>query len=282
MQVFVDRVTGDSVIPTFAPDVLLLQEVRGCSLQKVVKLLNAALPRQEYGLPVNRPERPSFQDGGRRVIHYDTGIIINRKTVGRVRKGNGDWTPAGHFRTSYAWDDRATSERIAVANHQFLLVQRRNANGGLTGAVVPLVSVHLSRPTKVKEHRRTYYKKLWARRIAAKVNSKFDTFKPDYKVIGGDFNSTRCAGTVGGYCPWHPWYSYLRDTKGYKDALFQPDCKSCYTEHMRWNSRQYSLGVDYIFHAGADANLVGKDTAATGDNVYSDHIFRWARLSDSP
>ena len=275
MQIFVNRVTGNSVIPTFAPDVLLLQEVRGCSLSKIVNLLNAALPGENYGLPVSRPERPAFRYGDRRILNYDTGIIINRKTVGRAKNGD-NWTPAGHFRTSYAWADRATSKRVAVRTQQFVLIQRRDGNGKLTGAKIPLVSLHLTRRVDLKPRRRDYYEGLWARQISNGLNDKFNAFNPDYKVIGGDINRMRCdVGTSGGGCPWAPWYKHLRNEKGYKDALFH--CTGCEFP------KSYSLGVDYILHTGADAKIAGKDIEGrtTTSNTYSDHIFRWAHLTDS-
>lgn len=282
MQNFVDRVLNNGIMPDFKPDVLLLQEVRGISLRNIASILSNQTG-DDYIVPVNRPEgreeRPSFRLTDRKVLHFDTGIIINKATVGQV-----PGSPEGWVRTSYLYSHKASNRtNVGVKSHAYMMVRKKDADGDLVGPYIPLTSVHFARGVEVQADKRTYYINQWTSVVASNLHKKFEARKDDWlKVIGGDFNIQRCPNPQGA-CNNSAWYKKMKGTGTYykyDDALFHCSATgACENFPFGYNwAGKYALGVDFIFNTGKAALDAGKDHDAPQPNNYSDHIFRWAVL----
>ncbi|HEU4481134.1 MAG TPA: hypothetical protein VFS18_04550, partial [Actinomycetota bacterium] len=202
MKIFAKRLKAQ--VP-FAPDVLLLQEVRDRSATKVARLMRKKF-NQRYIVAVN-PGSPPTKEFGRKQIHKETAIVINTATIAKRSKG-------GYIATEYDRSAAAPGAKIVTRKNAHLLVEEKSSD-----VRVAVASIHFNPAAQMKSSSVSDRNRgRWAREIATALNNKYPAAAHDN--IGGDFNSDRCKGTqVGDNCTLNPFWKILTADFGYVDSV---------------------------------------------------------------
>jgi hypothetical protein len=248
MGVFVNRLLDK--VPHL-PDVLLLQDVRKSAVVKVVELLTKKTG-DRYKI-AQRLRKEPWQKLPNNVWHStETAIVVNDATMELRGK-------AAFVRIRNPWGN-PKGDYVEYKGQAYARAVERDG-----GAVVGLMSVHL--PKEPVENRKTAQRfGPWVDRLATFMKNHY----PDaLRVIGGDFNQTRCLGKDP--CKEAPFWKTLTSAEhGYTDALWHE------MEPRHWQDR-LPLGVDLIFTTGPVVNAGGD--VKNPPVFYSDHRFFWANLN---
>jgi endonuclease/exonuclease/phosphatase family metal-dependent hydrolase len=253
---YVDRLLNQT---PYYPDVLLLQEVKRDSAQRVASLLSSRTG-DRYVVAVRPPKIP-WRETPKIRTETDSGIVINETTTKKLDHG-------GYISLTFKRSDAADpSKRVEINQHARLSVQEISS-----GMKLSVASVHFQYQL-LKNHPlwRTYQKK-WA----AKVNKKLQQKYPGtIHTVGGDFNQTRCIHPGGGIltCRRNPFWREFVNRHHYMDSIYKV-----------WRDGRKHLGlggVDFIFTKGNPVNAMtdrsyNKKARST---FYSDHRFVWATIS---
>ncbi|MFN2489479.1 MAG: hypothetical protein ABR529_07040 [Actinomycetota bacterium] len=248
VDVFLRR--ASSLLP-YAPDVLLLQEVRHRSAAYVARGLTARTG-SHYSVIVD-PGVDPWHKARKKIVKKETAIVVNTDTMQPLG--------GGFLKTSYPRSESVDGRKPELKNNAYALVQER-----ASGLRVPLVSVHLSRWENFRSKSSSdARRKTWTTKIASFLASKYPVAYA--RTFGGDFNSARCSSTVGGCRPTPFWNTATNATLAFRDAVqtIAPD-----------------PGVDYVFtrggiyDAGSDRAYDSKSTGNDSARFYSDHKFRWS------
>ncbi|MGH2946391.1 MAG: endonuclease/exonuclease/phosphatase family protein [Solirubrobacteraceae bacterium] len=249
------RAIGEHVPYRFAPDVVLLQEIRRGSAQNVADALGEAYGHR-YAIAVDPGETPWVVDGARR----DTTVVYDATTM-RV-EGDG-----GFVRTT----NREGEEKD---NAHALLEERR---GGLR---VPVISLHWAHRGDPVAH---------ARDMVALLDAEYPSpSRRQVEVVAGDFNVKRCVGgpswkTEELACPQQAWYELFTAEHGFTDAVL-----SASPEEIPQAQRDDVARIDFLFARGAvlDAGSdlatkreLGRHEQCAGVN---DDYFKPGRGSQAP
>ncbi|HEX3327320.1 MAG TPA: hypothetical protein VHV50_10025 [Actinomycetota bacterium] len=241
------------------PDVLLLQEVKRNSAERVASLLSARTG-DNYVVAVRPPKIP-WRETPKIRTETDSGIVINRTTTKKLDHG-------GYISLTFKRSDAAyPSKRVEVNQHARLSVQEISS-----GLKLSVASVHFQyQLLKNRALRRTYQKK-WAEKVTKKLETKYPG---TLRTVGGDFNQERCLHPGGGIltCKRSPFWKVFVDRHHYLDSIYKV-----------WRDGRKHLGlggVDFIFTKGNPVNAktdrsYNKKARAT---FYSDHRFVWATIS---
>lgn len=255
MRVFVDRAMA---LLEQAPDVLLLQEVRDRSANKVATLLSEATS-MDYYLAVDPGHPPSTLYDNRQVLK-DTAIVLNRTTMQRIGRGS-------FVATSYPQSAAAPGELRMIKKHAHGLVQER-----ASGQRLSLASIHYVHAPKIRSAELSdEYRARWSAEIADLLAATYPSAAS--LAMGGDFNQGRCLEGIGANC----------DTASFWDVLTSPPYN--FIEAIRpIVGYSETGGVDYVFtsaeavSAGIDAEYEGEGARGDPDRFYSDHKMRWTVL----
>jgi hypothetical protein len=185
------RTIGDRVPYEFAPDVVLVQEIRRASAQNLADLLAEAYGHR-YVIAVDPGEAPWLDDGARR----DTTAVYNDTTMRLGDEG-------GFVRTT----NRAGEGKD---NAYALLEERR---GGLR---VPVISLHWAHRGDPVAH---------ARQMVEQLDVAYPSpSMRQVEIVAGDFNVKRCLGGASWKseeldCPEQDWYRVFTDEHDFTDAV---------------------------------------------------------------
>ena len=252
MDNYVDRLLNQ--LP-YLPDVLMLQEVRLKSARYVKNLLTSQTG-ETYGFGWRPPRQPWTQNPDRR-WEMDSAILINTETVRKLDSGG--WIDLSYKR-AHATDK---VERVETTRHARVSVAERDGDMNLGAA-----SVHLQYGHLLPQYD-TLYQNKWTSKLANTMAAKYPNAT---RVIGGDFNKDRCAGTSDvRNCDNAPFWDNITSVDyAYDDALYRV---------FRNGKEGVGLGgVDFIFTTGRPIDA-GSDTSYDKSNAatfYSDHRFFWA------
>lgn len=247
MRVFVKRLLGRA---PQRPDVLLLQDVRKSAVRKVVELMTKKTGDQ-YRVAQRLRKEPWQKLPNNVWYSTETAIVVNTATMELEGK-------AGFVRIRNPWGN-PKGDYVEYKGQAYARAVERD-----TGAVVGLMSVHLPKePSEANKYAKRFGP--WVDRLATFMKNHY----PDAtRVIGGDFNQTRCLGKDP--CKEAPFWKVLTSAEhGYTDALWWE------MEPRHWKKR-LPLGVDLIFTTGAVKNAGGD--VKNPPVFYSDHRFFWANL----
>ncbi|MDQ3955409.1 MAG: hypothetical protein M3285_07660 [Actinomycetota bacterium] len=250
MAVFVRRVV--QTVP-YAPDVLLLQEVRQQSAQSVALLLGTATD-QTYELAVKRGNRYSRRLADGTAVVNETAILINTQTVARIGKG-------GHETFTYTPEEARPDSLIKWKKGTHAMVGEIGGDFALS-----LASVHFQKDAALVSPEMALAKKLsWTTQMDDRLVLRYAA--TDQRVIGGDFNQNRCLDGGPGCTP-NPFWQAMNE-RGYRDSVLAMVGKG--------------NPIDFIFSRApvidADFDSEYDPEAAEGTTeFYSDHRFRWALL----
>jgi hypothetical protein len=250
MGVFVNRLLDK--VP-HRPDVLLLQDVRKSAVVRVVELLTKKTG-DRYKI-AQRLRKEPWQKLPNNVWHStETAIVVNDATMELSGK-------AGFVRIRNPWGN-PKGDYVEYKGQAYARAVERDG-----GAVVGLMSVHL--PKEPVENRTTAKRfGPWVDRLATFMAKHYPTA---LRVIGGDFNQTRCLGKDP--CKEAPFWRTLTSAEhGYTDALWHE------MEPRNWQDR-LPLGVDLIFTTLGVVNAGGDEK--NPPVFYSDHRFFWANLTSA-
>ncbi len=245
----------DATVPyDFAPDVLLLQEIRRTSAENVAELLGEAYGHG-FAVAVDPGEHPWVGAAVR-----DTTVVYNETTM-RLEDDGGFV---------------ATTNRAGRAkdNAYALLKERR---GGLR---VPVISLHWAhRGDSVAQ----------ARDMVELLDSKYPSpSRRQVEIVAGDFNVKRCIGgeswkseQLG--CEEQDWYRVFTAEHGYSDAVLAASPEEIAQAQLDDVAR-----IDFLFARGAvhDAGSdlatkreLGRHEQCAGVN---DEYFKAGRGSEAP
>lgn len=247
MKVFVSRLVKQ--VP-YKPDVVLLQDARKKAVLKVASLLKKKTGnRYRVG---QRLRREPWEKRPHNVWYStETAILVNAGTM--KPKGSG-----GFVRLRNPWGD-AKKNYTEYKGQAYMGAVERDG-----GAEVGLMSVHLPKaPTNNAKTRKRYAP--WVERLAKFMGRKYDS---GTKIIGGDFNQTRCRSKDP--CKVTPFWKTLTNADpGYTEALWAVQAQK------HWSDR-LPLGVDWIFTTDGIENADGD--VKNPPKFYSNHRFFWANL----
>ena len=255
MRVFVKRLLAQ--VP-FAPDVLLLQEVRKQSATFVARHLSRKTGRS-YAAVVKPPRDIITEEQGRSV-HTETAIVLNRSTMLPISRG-------GYIRTSYERADAAPGQKVNVKRHAHIAAEERS-----TGTKIAIMSLRFVHITDLRSREVSFrYRYRWSNQVARFIARRYPATATGMRVIGGDFNAVRCLNNDPRSCREAGFWKLMTgDRYSYLEALFHSGL---------------ATGVDYIFarndvvDAGFDRNY-NADRAERGlQPYYSDHRFRWGVIT---
>ena len=240
MRTFVKRLLNQT--PS-APDVLLLQEVRGRSARYVKKLLS-----NKTGFPYAVAfgcDRAIWRQNSRRIITQDSAILLNKATMDKMGSGG--------YITTRKWT--AEFDKPLYRKHAYGMARMKG-----TDLTFAMASIHIP-GSGVKETSQEIANELASRRPGVNRRS----------VIGGDFNTLRKARVVNGrVIPARFWKNLTTRPYRYRDSI-------------HFGDGPLSNGVDYIFaragvhKTGVDTRYNPK-MSEDRSGFYSDHRFRWAVL----
>jgi endonuclease/exonuclease/phosphatase family metal-dependent hydrolase len=242
----------------YFPDVLMLQEVKRSSADKVASLLSDRTGNR-YVVAVRPPKVPWHQTPKIRT-ETDSAIVINRTTTKKL-------DPGGYISLTFKRSDAADPHtRVEVNQHARLSVAE--VSGSLKLSVA---SVHFQYKL-LKNHSlwRTYQKK-WAKKVTSKLSEKYPGTR---HTVGGDFNRTRCIVPGGpDTCKRNPFWRVFVNHHDYRDSIYKV-----------WRDGKKHLGlggVDFIFTKGDPTNArTDRDyNKKARSGFYSDHKFVWATVS---
>ena len=247
MGVFVKRLLDR--VP-HRPDALLLQDVRKSAVRKVVEHLTKKTGDQ-YRVAQRLRKEPWQKLPNKRWYSTETAIVVNTVTMEIDGK-------AGFVRIRNPWGN-PKGDYVEYKGQAYARVVERDS-----GLVVGLMSVHLPKePSESNKYAQRFGP--WVDRLATFMNKHYPT---GTRVIGGDFNQTRCLGKDP--CKEAPFWKVLTSAEhGYTDALWWE------MEPRHWKKR-LPLGVDLIFTTGPVKNAGGD--VKNPPVFYSDHRFFWANL----
>jgi endonuclease/exonuclease/phosphatase family metal-dependent hydrolase len=231
------------------PDVVLLQDARKKAVLRVAALLKKKTgDRYRVG---QRLRREPWEKRPHKIWYStETAVLVNSATM--KLQGSG-----GFVRIYNPWGNAKKNYKEYKGQAYAGAVERDG------GAEVGLMSVHLPKaPTNNAKTRKRYGP--WAERLAAFMERKYD----GTKIIGGDFNQTRCKSKDP--CKVTPFWKSLSDAApGYTEALWSVQ------EQKHW-SKRLPLGVDWIFTTDGIENADGD--VKNPPKFYSNHRFFWANL----
>lgn len=249
MRVFLKRLTAR--VP-YAPDVLLLQEVRHSSARWVARHLGDRTGHP-YRIKVDPGKRPTHTSGSF-TRFKDTAILFNKDTM----SGRGD---GRYFSTRPTWSEVPNHSRPRIMQHAMTAGTER-----ATGMKLSFASLHLSPPGTLKSSAQRSVRDRWVNGIA---DSMSDHYSNTRRSVGGDFNSSRCKYGGGQGCPLSPFWASMTRDRNYRDGLRQVMVQG---------------GVDFVFtkagvyRAGLDEGYNPKAAQGDPSRFYSDHRFRWVVL----
>ena len=234
----------------YRPDVVLLQDARKKAVLRVAALLEKKTG-DRYRVGQSLRSEPWEKRPHKIWYSTETAVLVNAATM--KIEGTGDfvriYNPWGHPKKSYK----------EYKGQAYMGASERDG-----GAEVGLMSVHLPKAPKNNAQTRKKYAP-WVERLAAFMNRKYDTAT---KIIGGDFNQTRCRSKDP--CKVTPFWKALSGADpGYTEALWTIQ------EPKHW-SKRLPLGVDWIFTTGGITNADGD--VKNPPKFYSNHRFFWANL----
>lgn len=253
MAVFVRRVV--QTVP-YAPDVLLLQEVRQQSAETVALLMGTATG-ETYELAVKRGNRYSRRLADGTAVVNETAILINTQTVARIGKG-------GHETFTYTAEEAKPDTLIKWKKGTHAMV------GEIGGDfVLSFASIHFQKDGSLVSPEMALAKKLsWTTQMDDRLAARYTG--TEQRVIGGDFNQNRCLDP-GPTCTPNPFWQALNE-RGYRDSVR--------TIVGRGNPIDFIFSRAPIIDADFDADY--DPAAAQGTTeFYSDHRFRWALLEQT-
>jgi endonuclease/exonuclease/phosphatase family metal-dependent hydrolase len=255
MALYVSRLLDQT---PYYPDVLLLQEVKRKSADRVAYLLSKETG-DRYVVAVRPPWIPWHQNLRTR-WERDSGIVINATTTKKLDRG-------GYISLTYKRSDAADpTDRVEINQHARLSVAERVGNLKLGVA-----SVHFQYK-RLKNHALwRFYQKKWEKKVNAKLASKYPGTK---RTVGGDFNRTRCINPGSPLtCKRNPFWRRFVNRSNYRDSIYKV-----------WRDGKKHLGlggVDFIFTKGDPTNA--RDDRSydpqSPSEFYSDHRFLWAVIS---
>lgn len=252
MDVFVRRITSN--LP-YAPDALLLQEVRHDSASYVARKLSERTGWR-YVVRVDPGNNP-WVETRRHIVKKETAIVLNSGTMTALGSG-------GFVATSYSRSEGISGRKPEVKNQAHLLV--REIGSELT---VPLASVHLSRlEVLASKAASDSLRAEWMQKVATFLRNRYGSVRPI--TFGGDVNSGKCLNSSSHHCEQAPfWAALTGQTLRYRDSV---------------DTVTYAPGVDYVFTKGGiyDARIDSTyhPQAVMGQRAryYSDHAYRWALI----
>jgi exonuclease III len=253
MTVFVRRVLAH--VP-YAPDIVLLQEVRRQSAELIAVMMGSATG-QNYELAVSRGNRYARRTPDGTIVLTETAILMNTTTTAKLG-------PGGHVTFSYTPEEAAPGSKIRWKKATFAALGEIDGDFGLRVA-----SVHMSRDSTLASTDIARAKKLeWSSQIDQVLTETYPAVPQS--VVGGDFNQHRCDDGKPG-CEVNPFWQHLIDA-GYRDSVR--------------TMVGFGNPIDFIFSsapvvdATADFNY-DPDAAAGTSEFYSDHRFRWALVEQA-
>jgi endonuclease/exonuclease/phosphatase family metal-dependent hydrolase len=237
----------------FRPDVVLLQDARKKAVDRIAQLLEKKTgDRYRVG---QRLRREPWEKRPHKVWYStETAILVNSATM-KLEAGDfvRIYNPWGNPKKSYK----------EYKGQAYASATERDGD-----AEVGLMSVHLPKAPKNNAKTRKKYGP-WVERLAAFMDRKYDGVT---KVIGGDFNQTRCRSKDP--CKVTPFWSSLSSADpGYTEALWHVQ------EQKHW-SKRLPLGVDWIFTTDGIENADGD--VKNPPKFYSNHRFFWGDLEVAP
>jgi hypothetical protein len=255
MALYVSRLLDQT---PYYPDVLLLQEVKRKSADRVAYLLSRETG-DRYVVAVRPPWIPWHQNLRTR-WERDSGIVINATTTKKLDRG-------GYISLTYKRSDAADpTERVEINQHARLSVAEKD--GGLKLGVA---SVHFQYKRLKNRALWRFYQKKWAKKVTAKLASKYPGTQA---TVGGDFNRTRCIRPGSPLtCKRNPFWRVFVNRRNYRDSIYKV-----------WRDGKKHLGlggVDFIF-TKADPTNARDDRSydpQSPTEFYSDHRFLWAVVS---
>lgn len=203
----------------YAPDVLLLQEVRQESTENVVRFLTEETGHQ-YTVGI-APEQVRLDNG---TVVRDTAVVLNSDTLRQEEEG-------GFIRSAPNRDGR-------LKDHAHLLVKELRG-----GTRVSLASVHYAHRGDIVE---------WVNHTVSTLDSTYPSpSKRQIEVIAGDFNVKRCEGGDSWKwesldCEENVWYDLLTEQFGYTDAVLTASPEEIPQAQLDDVAR-----IDFIFARGA-------------------------------
>jgi hypothetical protein len=189
----------------------------------------------------------------------DSGILINTESVRKLDAGG--WLDLT-YRRAHAADK---VERVETTRHARVSIAERDGDLTLGAA-----SAHLQYGHLLPQYD-TLYQNKWTSKLANVMAAKYPSAT---RVISGDFNKDRCAGSSDvRNCDEAPfWKNITSPDYLYDDALYRA---------FRNGKTGVGLGgVDFIFTTGRTIDA-GSDTSYDKNNsamFYSDHRFFWALI----
>jgi endonuclease/exonuclease/phosphatase family metal-dependent hydrolase len=239
----------------FAPDVVLLQEIRRASAENVAALLGEAYGHR-YAIAVDPGETPWLADGARR----DTTVVYNDTTMRLGHEG-------GFVRTT----NRAGEGKD---NAYALLEERR---GGLR---VPVISLHWAHQGNPAAHARQMVELLDAAYPSPSMRQ--------VEIVTGDFNVKRCIGGASWKteelgCQEQNWYRVFTTEHDFTDAVL-----SSSPEEIPQAQLDDVARIDFLFTRGsvldAGSDLATKRELGRHDQCagVNDDYFKPGRGGEAP
>lgn len=249
----------------FAPDAVLLQEVKDSSARRLARLLSRRFGMR-YAL-ASLTELPYHKETRKRILTRDTAILLNMETMRVAHSG-------GYISTAYDRRDAASDDKPHVKGHAFLLAKERA--GALS---VSLASVHFVRATVLRSRDLAdRYRARWSSKVARRLDATYPVAaRTDIATIGGDFNSGRGLRAPGGDWRRMPFWTLLTGRRDFNDTVYV----AAKNLPFRRDELERS-NVDYIFSAGgvgdaaSDLSYKADDSHRDPERFYSDHRFFWA------
>jgi hypothetical protein len=268
---------------SYAPDVLLLQEVASFSTTKLARFLKEATG-YTYAILIGPELSPIVKDTAEHQIVRDTAILINAATMEGIGK-------KGFITSRYGAPESKNAAKPRWKQQAFAAVQEKS--GGFSLA---LASVHFT-PTEEMASEATAFarKGRWADAIARHLAEVFP--RQHTRVIGGHFNNRRCTtktadppeqvdcdppGT-GGETPFWTALTQAVAPFRYLDSIFAIHGATDATlkEQYRRGGSFTKKRIDFLF-ARARVVLASHDTtygAKQSDaDFISEHRLVWAQL----
>jgi hypothetical protein len=248
----------------YAPDVVLLQEVRRKSAAFVAERLTA-LTGSSFVLAKD-PGPDPWYEVGRRVIKKETAIVINADTMRKTGAG-------GFLSQTHARSDGAPGHSYTVKKTAYLPVAERG-----DGLELGLASAHfhLDNLLRSKEIARRY-KKRWSVQIARLLKNKYPSHSAsEIHVWGGDLNAARCVDPKKPYCALSPfWKTITRAPYNYIDTVYRVALRDDNVVEKRTGHTDYIFSKGRAITAGSDLSYKS-ELRSNPDIYYSDHRFYWA------
>jgi exonuclease III len=247
LPVFAER--AQATVP-YAPDVVLLQEVRAKSARRAAEVLTSKF-RQKFVVAVMPGDHPTT-DYPNKQIHKETSILLNTVTMKQSSRG-------GFIKNTYS-RSVATGGKVAIHKQAQVLATQRSS-----GKTFALTSLHYARVRDFKTRQASNKARAaWSRQIVSTMHRKYPN--ADVTHIGGDFNTIRCFSGAFASCKEAAFWKYMHSA-GFLDTLwFAP--ADTFSGILKFT------GVDYIFSTARP--LDGGQDERGG---YSDHKMRWVRLA---